>query len=108
MTLTLPAPIRAYFDANTTLDTDAMLAPFSADAIVLDERRTHRGREAIRAWIEEASVGNQAVAVPQSLQLEDDVYRITARVEGAFPGSPVTLTFRFRLGEGRIAELEIV
>jgi hypothetical protein len=74
MMLSAPTPIQAYFQANANLDLSGMLAPFSLDAVVRDERRTHQVR---------------------------------AQVSGAFAGSPVTLSFRFRLDEDRIAELEI-
>ncbi|WP_162806622.1 nuclear transport factor 2 family protein [Sphingosinicella terrae] len=107
MKIPLPDPIRAYFDANRRLDAEAMLAPFAPEAVVRDERRTHRGRDAIRAWILEASVASQAVAEPQSVRAEGGVERVAARVSGAFPGSPVILDFRFSLASGRIAALEI-
>lgn len=107
MKLTLPQPIAAYFKANTTFDVDAMLAPFTGDAIVRDEARTHRGTAEIRAWIGEATVGNQAVATPQEIRTEGDRQHVTARVEGAFKGSPVMLTFHFRLDDTHIVELEI-
>jgi hypothetical protein len=57
------------FRGNERLDVDAMLAPFAEDAVVSDENRTHRGRQAIRTWIEEATIGNRAIAIPQSATL---------------------------------------
>lgn len=106
--LTLPPPIRSYFSANSDLDVEAMLAPFAADAVVKDERRTHQGTAAIRAWIKEASLGNQAIAVPLTIQSDEPLHHVTAQVSGSFPGSPVTLAFHFRLDGGRIAQLEIL
>jgi len=107
MTISLPAAIAAYFDANSRLDVDSMLAPFAEDALVTDEGRAIRGREAIRAWIVSASVGNKAVARPRSC-VADGVDRIvTAEVAGEFRGSPVTLGFRFALDGDRIVRLEI-
>lgn len=107
MTISLSEPIRAYFDANARLDAEAMLAPFAADAVVRDERRTHRGRDAIRAWILEASLASRAVAEPRSARAEGEAEHVAARVTGAFPGSPIDLDFRFSLAGGRIAALEI-
>ncbi len=107
MMLSLPTPIRTYFEANAKLDTGAMLAPFASYAVVRDERRTHRGTDAIRAWIEQANVGNQAIAVPQAVRSDGDAHYVTAHVAGAFAGSPITLSFYFRLDGGCIAELEI-
>jgi hypothetical protein len=107
MMLSAPTPIQAYFQANANLDLSGMLAPFSLDAVVRDERRTHRGRDEIRVWIEQATIDNKAIAVPQAIQSDGDAHQVRAQVSGAFAGSPVTLSFRFRLDEDRIAELEI-
>ena len=107
MTPDLPAPIAAYFHANRTFDVDAMLAPFASDALVHDERNDHRGTEHIRAWIEQATVANKAVATPLSMEREGDQYRVAAEVAGAFPGSPVMLTFAFTLNDAAISALEI-
>lgn len=105
--MNLPTPIQAYFDANARLDAAAMAAPFTHAAVVRDEGRTHEGADAIRAWIDETSIGLPAVAVPQAINSEGDSHRVTAQVSGDFAGSPVALTFRFRLDAGRIAELDI-
>jgi hypothetical protein len=105
--LSAPTPIQAYFQANTDMDVSRMLAPFAPDAIVRDERRTRRGSDAIRAWIEQATIDNQAVAVPRAIQSEGDAHQVRALVSGAFPGSPVMLSFPFRLDGDCIAELEI-
>lgn len=105
--LSLPLPVSRYFDANTTFDIEGMLVPFAEDAVVFDERQMHRGPEAIRRWIEQATVGNQAIAVPEAVRAERDMFHVTARVSGSFPGSPADLTFHFRLADSRIAELVI-
>jgi len=107
MTETLPKPLRDYFDANITFDVAGMLAAFAPDALVHDERQTHEGTEAIRQWIETATVGNRAIATPQEIQSEGDKYLVKAEVAGSFPGSPISLTFRFRVKDGSIADLEI-
>lgn len=36
MALTLPEPIAVYVAANAQLDVDAMLKPFAADAVLID------------------------------------------------------------------------
>lgn len=107
MALDLPPPIQSYFDGNPTFDVDGMLAPFASDAIVRDEAHEHRGTTAIRAWIAQATVGNKAIATPQTVVSGGDRHRVTAEVAGEFKGSPVTLTFDFVLTDGRIAALEI-
>ncbi len=103
----LPSPIRRYFDANARLDGAAMAAAFAPDAVVCDEGATRRGAAEIRAWIDATSIGLPAVATPNAVAGEGDLYQVGARVEGSFAGSPITLTFRFRLRNAQIAELEI-
>ncbi len=103
----LPAPIAAYFAANPRFDVAGMLAPFAADAVVRDERHTHVGTAAIRAWIETATVGNRAVATPEAWHEDAGRLVVEGRVAGAFPGSPVRLAFRFALADGRIGALDI-
>lgn len=105
--LTLPQGIAAYFLANARLDADAMAAPFAPDAVVHDERRSHRGTAAIRAWVAEASIRNAAVATPVAIRQDGTQVAVAADVAGNFPGSPIRLTFRFTLAEDGISELEI-
>jgi len=105
--LSLPSPLDAYFNANARFDLDEMLATFDDDAIVRDEKRTHRGTDAIRAWIREATIANRAIAAPRIIQSDEHGHHVTADVAGTFPGSPVSLTFHFRLSGDCIAELEI-
>jgi len=107
MSETLPKPLRDYFGGNLTFDVAGMLAAFAPDAIVHDERQSHQGTQAIRQWIETATVGNRAIATPLEIQAEGDKYLVKAEVAGSFPGSPVSLMFRFRLKDSSIAELEI-
>jgi hypothetical protein len=49
----------------------------------------------------------QHVIVPLEVIEKDDVTQVRARVSGQFPGSPVTLTFAFRLNREQITGLEI-
>lgn len=105
--LFLPNPIRSYFDASARFDLDGMLALFSRNAVVHDEARTHRGLDEIRAWIDQATIANKAIAVPEAIRTEDRIHHVTASVSGEFPGSPIDMTFHFRIAEDRVAELEI-
>jgi hypothetical protein len=74
---------------------------------VKDEKRTHRGTAAIRDWIAEATLANKAIAAPVALRAAAGRHEVDATVSGAFPGSPVRLTFTFRLADEQITELEI-
>jgi hypothetical protein len=95
--------IRAYFDA----DVAAPLAAFAADAIVADEGHRHVGQAAIDTWWRDVNAKYQAVAEPLEVNAQGDAHQVRAKVTGQFPGSPITLTFAFRLKDDRIAALEI-
>ncbi|MEW6016793.1 MAG: nuclear transport factor 2 family protein [Pseudomonadota bacterium] len=103
----LPPPIAAYVAANARLDGAGMLAPFAADAVVVDERRTRRGRDEIEAWIETATLAARAVFTPDAWRAEGETVVVEGVTEGDFPGSPLRFTFRFTLADGAISALEI-
>mgnify|MGYP000722413028 CR=1 FL=1 len=103
MTDTLPAPVAAYFAAETP---EAIARCFTRDAIAVDERRTHRGRDAIRQWREEVAAISFSHEI-LSVRREGDRVTVATRVSGAFRGSPVELDNVFDLEGDRIARLEI-
>lgn len=105
--MTLPDPIRTYFDADSSNDGDALVSVFAADAVVHDEHRTYRGPEAIRAWWQAAKQSYGATAEPLEMTEENGQSTVRARVTGDFPGSPAVLRFRFALSGDRITALEI-
>lgn len=107
MTPPLPAPIAQYFAADAK-DGAAIGQCFTADALVVDESRTHQGREAIARWKAEASAKYDYVSTPVAVTAEGGKTVVTAHVAGNFPGSPVDLRYAFTLSGDAIARLEIV
>jgi len=107
MTIPLPRPIADYFEADRHKDGDAVTLCFTPDATVIDERRTHRGRDAIRQWKSEASAAFEYTVDPKDLIEEGGTVQVTARVSGNFPGSPVDLRYAFELDGSLIQRLEI-
>lgn len=105
--MNLPAPIQAYFDADTSNDGAALTHAFAPDAVVRDEGQSHAGHRAIAAWWRAAKAKYRHVIEPVEMGEMDEVTSIRARVTGRFPGSPVMCTFSFRLKNDRIAGLEI-
>jgi hypothetical protein len=97
----------AYFQAKNRKDIDAALMPFAEDAIVKDESRTHRGRDAIRAWMVETTEKYDDTAEPSGVEVENGRLKVAALVSGNFPGSPAALRFVFRLDDDCISHLEI-
>jgi ketosteroid isomerase-like protein len=90
-------------------DTDAILACFTDDAVVIDEGQTMRGHADIRRWREKgaAAAYEYTVELRGSQPGDAGEYVVTTRLEGNFPGSPVDLKFRFRLRADLIDHLEI-
>jgi len=105
--MNLPAPVKAFFDADKGAPDTAPLAAFASDAVVEDEGHTHAGHEAIGAWWRAAKAQYRHTAEPCESSEEHDRTLVRAKVTGDFPGSPALLTFAFRLVEGRIADLRI-
>jgi ketosteroid isomerase-like protein len=107
MTVKLPEPLGEYFAAANTDDSARVGACFAPDALVHDEGADRQGREAIRAWAEESRRKYHFQAEVLTAAAATDLTIVTAHVTGDFPGSPVDLTYRFKLADGLIAALEI-
>ncbi|ABM33908.1 nuclear transport factor 2 family protein [Paracidovorax citrulli] len=104
-TLTLPEPIAAYFAAEH--NPEALAHCFTTQAVMKDDGRTCAGIDAIKSFMAEASAKYRATSVPFALEREDGFQLVRANVTGDFPGSPIALSYRFRLERGLIASLEI-
>jgi ketosteroid isomerase-like protein len=105
--MNLPSPIQTYLDADKRDDGEALIHAFAPDAVVKDESQSYAGRQAIDAWWREVKAKYQHVLEPLDVAEKDDVTRVRTKVTGQFPGSPVTLTFAFRLEGNQITSLEI-
>ena len=103
--ISLHPVIAAYFAADTS-DGDTA-ACFTETAIVIDERREHRGRVAIAQWKSEATEKYHYTSEPLAAVVSGGEATVNVRVTGDFPGSPVELRYRFTLEDDRIARLEI-
>ena len=106
MAISLPEPIARYFEADRT-DSEAIADCFTGDAVVVDERRTHRGRDAIARWKSESSGQYDYVSEPVAIEERAGTTVVTAHLTGTFPGSPIDLRYTFTLVGGAIARLEI-
>ena len=107
MTLDLPRHAADYFTADT-VDSDAVAACFTENAIVKDEGHTYQGRAAIKKWKADASAKYQYTCEPFACEEKDGRTVVTSRLTGNFPGSPVDLRFFFELEGDKIASLEII
>ena len=107
MTVQLPGPIEAYFNASNAGSADAVAAVFTVDGEVRDEGGTHRGRPAIAAWASDTISRYRMQADPLSASEEGDRHAVAARVSGTFPGSPLVFTYQFGLASDAVQTLEI-
>ena len=102
----LPAPVAAYFAADTT-GAEAVAQCFTDGAVVIDDRQEYRGRTAIARWKAETSAKFRYTTEPLAVLVSGKEVTVTGRVTGDFPGSPVGLRYRFTLEGDKIARLEI-
>ncbi|MDX3809950.1 nuclear transport factor 2 family protein [Bosea thiooxidans] len=107
MSIELPKPIADYVAANAQLDTDAMLKPFAADAVFLDNGKRFEGHGQIRTLFEKEVVAVKAIFSPETIYREDDRIVVEGPVHGDFPGSPLRFTYRFKLEGDAIKALEV-
>ena len=98
--MTLPEPIAAYFAAKNRKDVEAMLAPFSAHAIVKDEGQELHGLAPIRGWMEETTRKYAVTVEPKSVAVRNGSTVVTALVSGNFGQHG---RHRARLGQLRAA-----
>ena len=107
MNTKLPQPIANYFQAANAHNTDAVVAAFADDAVVVDESRERRGSTAIKEWSEEVNEKYKPHAEVTDVAEVGDKTVVTANVSGTFPGSPVQLRYSFTLKGEKIAALLI-
>jgi hypothetical protein len=104
----IPETVTTFFAVDARRDHDAILALFADDAVVVDERQTMNGHDAIRAWREgPVSKYSYTTEIVGGEQLTPDRYLVRGRLTGDFPGGTVDLGWDFTLEDGRITRLVI-
>lgn len=107
MSIKLPKAIESYFDADRDGGPDDVAAAFTEDCIVKDKGKTHKGRDAVRAWMADESQQYSYRVEPFLIVTENGKTVVTAHAVGDFPGSPIDLRFFFVLAGNKVSELEI-
>ena len=102
----LPPPIKDFFRAHNTGQTEGFTALFTADAVVSDEAQAHRGAT-IKEWIDKAIAKYKPQAEVTGFAPTGEMTIVTAHVSGTFPGSPARLNYEFTLKGDKIAALNI-
>jgi hypothetical protein len=97
--------IHRYFELAPGSDVEAYFELFAPNAVAEDEGHLYKGIDAIRAWRTTVPPVTYTV-VTEAAEGEEHVAH--AEIAGDFPGSPVTLAFRFTFdGAGLIQTLAI-
>src|SRR5258708_29946703 len=100
--------ITRYFTAQAARDFDTLVSLFADDAIVIDEGKTRRGTDEIRAWRENvASVYDYTTELVGVEAAGENKYVAPVRLEGNFPGGTVDLRYGFTVDAESIRQLEI-
>ena len=107
MPIDLPPPIDLYLEINRSGETQALSQCFAPNAIVRDEGQSYQGLDAIKQWMAAAKKKYDHTIEPLDLAFRDRTTVLAARLSGNFPGSPVTVDFRFAIERGKIISLEI-
>jgi hypothetical protein len=102
-----PSIIAAFVKAKNDRDTNAVAACFANDAVVHDEGKKMTGLTAITKWSDEGFKKYQYTIDPTGIAKGDQETILTATLTGNFPGSPVSLDFRFTIKNDKIGGLTI-
>jgi hypothetical protein len=107
MNVTLPPPLDIYVSAEASTDVARLVDCFASDGVVRDEGRTISGLAAIMAWKKDTKARYQYTLQPLDVIQNKLAVTMRARLTGKFPGSPIEVTYRFELADGKIVRLEI-
>ena len=103
--MNLPKVIADLAEAQHNFDSESYANCFSEAAIVFDEGKNHKGRKEIQQWITKANKEFQTVMKPLEYSKTEEILK--AEVSGNFPGSPIVLSYHFKLNGGLIESLKI-
>jgi len=108
----LPPSVAAYVEATNSFDLERLLATFADDALVNDQLRDYKGKEAIRQWAESDIIAQSLTMDLTSAVEHYGNYIVTANVDGTFDKrglpDPLVLAFYFTLHDDQIVQLIIL
>jgi len=105
--MNLPPVIPRYIDASNAHDVRTIVDCFAADAVVGDENAMRHGKIDIRRWATETIEKYKFQFKPLSVDERGAETILSVEVSGSFPGSPVTLDYRFTIAHDKIQSLII-
>jgi ketosteroid isomerase-like protein len=107
LNLELPGVVQIYVDSSNRHDVKAILFCFSNDAIVQDEAHEYRGSKEIEDWLATTIEKYKFQIKPLSVSNPGVETVVALEVSGTFPGSPITLDYRFTIKGDKISSLII-
>ena len=112
MSTELPAIVAEYIAAVNALDTDRIVATFTPDAYVNDNRREIWGTEALRAFFAKEFVGDHVtMEVREVIDHYGDIL-VRARFDGTYDKTNLpddfVMTSYFSIRDGKIASLAVI
>ena len=102
-----PPVIQSYIAASNAHDVKGILDCFTDDAVVRDENATRHGKIDIGRWATETIQKYKFQFKPLSVDERGAETILSVEVSGSFPGSPVTLDYRFTIAHDKIQSLII-
>ena len=105
--MNLPPVIPRYIDASNAHDVRTIVDCFAADAVVGDENAMRHGKIDIRRRATETIEKYKFQFKPLSVDERGAETILSVEVSGSFPGSPVTLDYRFTIAHDKIQSLII-
>jgi hypothetical protein len=101
----LPAPIQSFIDATNAGDSDAFVAAFAPDGVLIDWGKQFDGRDGVAAWNESDNIGRAAHFRVVGAERDGAAWVVTLEVTGK--GFNGTSDFRFEVADDLIAKMEI-
>jgi hypothetical protein len=107
MSLQLPVCIERYIQIANSGTPEAVPECFAPDAVVRDEGQTYEGVAAIKNWMAATKKKYGHTITPLELAEHGGQSVLKARLAGSFPGSPITVNFKFMVAGDKIRSLAI-
>ena len=107
MPLDLQPVIQQYIDASNAHEVKSILSCFTDDADVRDENETRHGKTDIEQWVKTTIEKYKFRFEPLKVEQAGAETKVNIEISGTFPGSPITLDYRFTIDGDKIRSLII-
>jgi hypothetical protein len=108
----LPPAISWFIAALNRFDGDALIEPFTDDALVNDNHREFWGKAAIKKFADREFIGDKVTMAITDVRQHHSMFVVAAKVDGEYDKTnvpnPLILTFYFMLRAERITTLIII